>query len=106
MGQVLLTTCVGSVEELEEMVSMIGPVLRKTWQSVGASTTANTSSSSLNTGGSIRSNSQVSGIFGAKPNLLWNTEALRTLYHFVRCSQLEYVGQDGRLPIQVNKIPI
>ena len=104
LGQVLLTTCVGSVEELEEMVSMIGPVLRKTWQSVGASTAANTSSSSLNAGGSIRSNSQVSGIFGAKPNLLWNTEALRTLYHFVRCSQLEYVGQDGRLPIQVRVI--
>ena len=35
-----------------------------------------------------------------KPNLLWNAEALRTLYHFVRCSQLEYVGQEGRLPIQ------
>ena len=104
LGQVLLTTCVGSVEELEEMVSMIGPVLRKTWQSVGASTAANTSSSSLNAGGSIRSNSQVSGIFGAKPNLLWNTEALRTLYHFVRCSQLEYVGQDGRLPIQARGI--
>ena len=100
LGQVLLTTCVGSVEELEEMVSMIGPVLRKTWQSVGASANA-TSSASLNTGGSIRSNSQVSGIFGMKPNLLWNTESLRTLYHFVRCSQLEYVGQDGRLPIQV-----
>ena len=100
LGQVLLTTCVGSVEELEEMVSMIGPVLRKTWQSVGASANA-TSSASLNTGGSIRSNSQASGIFGMKPNLLWNTESLRTLYHFVRCSQLEYVGQDGRLPIQV-----
>jgi hypothetical protein len=100
LGQVLLTTCVGSVEELEEMVSMIGPVLRKTWQSV-----SNTSASSLNSagtpGGSIRSNSQVSGVFGMKPNLLWNSEALRTLYHFVRCSQLEYVGQEGRLPIQV-----
>ena len=107
LGQVLLTTCVGSVEELEEMVIMIGPVLRKTWQSVGSSSSASnnssTSATSLNggAGGSIRSNSQMSGVFGMKPNLLWNSEALRTLYHFVRCSQLEYVGQEGRLPIQV-----
>ena len=103
LGQVLLTTCVGSVEELEEMVIMIGPVLRKTWQSVGSSASNNSSSSatSLNAGGSIRSTSQMSGVFGMKPNLLWNSEALRTLYHFVRCSQLEYVGQEGRLPIQV-----
>lgn len=100
LGQVLLTTCVGSVEELEEMVSMIGPVLKKTWQSVGAST-SHSSSSNLSSSGSIRSNSNMSGIFGQKPNLLWNAEALRTLYHFVRCSQLEYVGQEGRLPIQV-----
>ena len=100
----LLTTCVGSIEELEEMVSMIGPVLRKTWSTVGSTsgpTISNSTSSSLNAGGSIRSNSQMSGIFGMKPNLLWNAEALRTLYHFVRCSQLEYVGQEGRLPIQV-----
>ena len=108
LGQVLLTTCVGSVEELEEMVIMIGPVLRKTWQSVGSSSSSssnhNNSSTSLNGasgGGSIRSTSQMSGVFGMKPNLLWNSEALRTLYHFVRCSQLEYVGQEGRLPIQV-----
>ena len=99
LGQVLLTTCVGSVEELEEMVSMIGPVLRKTWQSVSS-----TSSASTSVTGSMRSSSQASGagLFGMKPNLLWNSEALRTLYHFVRCSQLEYVGQEGRLPIQVN----
>ena len=101
LGQVLLTTCVGSVEELEEMVSMIGPVLRKTWQSVGSSTGTQSVS-----GGSVRSSSQVSGIFGMKPNLLWNGEALRTLYHFVRCSQLEYVGQEGRLPIQVCRLLI
>ena len=80
LGQVLLTTCVGSVEELEEMVIMIGPVLRKTWQSVGSSASNNSSSSatSLNAGGSIRSTSQMSGVFGMKPNLLWNSEALRT----------------------------
>ena len=102
LGQVLLTTCVGSVEELEEMVIMIGPVLRKTWQSVGSSSTNGGGSSSASlSGGSIRSTSQMSGVFGVKPNLLWNSEALRTLYHFVRCSQLEYVGQEGRLPIQV-----
>ena len=29
-------------------------------------------------------------------------DALKTLYHFIRCSQLEYVGQEGRAPIQVN----
>ena len=98
LGQVLLTTCVGSVEELEEMVSMIGPVLRKTWQSVGANTASSAIHASVT--GSMRSNSSGSGLFGVKPNLLWNSEALRTLYHFVRCSQLEYVGQEGRLPIQ------
>ena len=92
LGQVLLTTCVGSVEELEEMVSMIGPVLRRTWQSVGNSSVSASASIS---GGSMRSASQASGIFGMKPNLLWNGEALRTLYHFVRCSQLEYVGRMG-----------
>ena len=106
LGQVLLTTCVGSVEELEEMVIMIGPVLRKTWQSVGSSSSGSggNSATSLSGGGSIRSTSQMSGVFGMKPNLLWNAEALRTLYHFVRCSQLEYVGQEGRLPIQVSTI--
>ncbi len=105
LGQVLLTTCVGSVEELEEMVSMIGPVLRKTWQSVGSTATSSSSTAATSSlSGSMRSSSHIasSGLFGMKPNLLWNSEALRTLYHFVRCSQLEYVGQEGRLPIQVS----
>ena len=107
LAQALLTTCVGSVEELEEMILMIGPVLRKAWQAVGSSTTgaggAFSSNSSLSsaTGAPFRAPSASFGIFGMKPNLLWNSEALRTLYHFVRCSQLEYVGQEGRLPIQV-----
>lgn len=98
LGQALLTTCVGSVEELEEIIMLIGPVLRKTWQSVG--TGASHSSSSLSSSSAYRPSSQASGIFGVRPTLTWNAEAMRTLYHFVRCSQLEYVGQEGRLPIQ------
>ena len=95
--QALLTTCVGSIEELEEMVSLIAPALRKIWNNVGGST-------GVSSGGHNNPNrpsSQSTGFFGSRIVLSWNPEAFRTLYHFVRCSQLEYVGQEGRSPIQV-----
>ena len=108
--QALLTTCVGSIEELEEMVSLIAPALRKIWNSVGgnagngggASVSGHNNASLGSSTSPYRPTSQASsGFFGSRVNLSWNPEAFRTLYHFVRCSQLEYVGQEGRSPIQV-----
>ena len=106
--QALLTTCVGSIEELEEMVSLIAPALRKIWNNVGGGAGGGGTSgghNNPNVGSSsspYRPTSQTTGFFGSRINLSWNPEAFRTLYHFVRCSQLEYVGQEGRSPIQVN----
>ena len=35
-------------------------------------------------------------------NMIWSSEAITTLYHFMRCSQLEYGhGMEGQPPIQV-----
>ena len=90
--QILLTTCVGSCDELEEMVLISGSIFQKVWQSV------TTSSSS---GHSYRPVSSTGGLIGLRGNLGWCADAIRGLYHFMRCSQLEYVGQDGRSPIQV-----
>ena len=106
--QALLTTCVGSIEELEEMVSLIAPALRKIWNNVGGSAGGGGGitggHNNSNTSNSNRPTSQSTGFFGSRVNLSWNPEAFRTLYHFVRCSQLEYVGQEGRSPIQVKLI--
>ena len=106
--QALLTTCVGSIEELEEMVSLIAPALRKIWNNVGGSTGATSGGhNNPNVGSSsspYRPTSQSTGFFGSRIVLSWNPEAFRTLYHFVRCSQLEYVGQEGRSPIQVSLV--
>ena len=95
--QALLTTCVGSVEELEELVSLVAPAIKKVWQSVGSGNGNGHGTSPY------RSASQNTGLYGSRNNLSWNPEAFRTLYHFVKCSQLEYVGQEGRSPIQVIK---
>ena len=109
--QALLTTCVGSIEELEEMVSLIAPALRKIWNNVGGNagggggiTGGHNNSNAGPSSNSNRPTSQSTGLFGSRVNLSWNPEAFRTLYHFVRCSQLEYVGQEGRSPIQVKLI--
>ena len=90
------------------MVSLIAPALRKIWNNVGGSagggggiTGGHNNSNASN---SNRPISQSTGFFGSRVNLSWNPEAFRTLYHFVRCSQLEYVGQEGRSPIQVKLI--
>ena len=52
-------------------------------------------------GASSRPPSSGVGVVGGHSSALsWNPEAFNTLYHFVKCSQLEYVGQEGRSPIQ------
>ena len=51
-------------------------------------------------GASSRPPSSVGVVGGHSSALSWNPEAFNTLYHFVKCSQLEYVGQEGRSPIQ------
>ena len=104
--QALLTTCVGSIEELEDMVSLIAPTLRRIWNTVGGTSGGGGGSHNNSGAGSssspYRPMSQNTGLLGSRINLSWNPEAFRTLYHFVRCSQLEYVGQEGRSPIQVS----
>ncbi len=69
----------------------MGPVIKKCWMSAGSSTS----------GPGARPTPQSMGLFGARQNFIWSHDALKTLYHFIRCSQLEYVGQEGRAPIQV-----
>jgi len=73
-------------------VHLVGPVMKKCWVSAGTSSTS---------GPGSRPTPQSMGLFGARQNFIWNLDALKTLYHFIRCSQLEYVGQEGRAPIQV-----
>uniref|UniRef100_A0A0K2T3F0 BTB domain-containing protein n=1 Tax=Lepeophtheirus salmonis TaxID=72036 RepID=A0A0K2T3F0_LEPSM len=81
LDQILLTTCVGSVTELEEMVSLITNL----YGNLGAGNTAPNS---------VRRSGRKT------PPLSWSQEALNAFYHFMRCSQLEYVGEEGRAPIQ------
>jgi hypothetical protein len=80
-----------SPEELEELVHLVSPVIKKCWMSAGSSSS----------GPGARPTPQSMGLFGARQNFIWSHDALKTLYHFIRCSQLEYIGQEGRAPIQV-----
>ncbi len=102
--QILLTTCVGSTEELEEMVLIASGVCQRAWN-MGASFNSNvvskSSSPSILSSTSSSSSSLQRGSTWSPPALQWSCAALPALYHFMRCSQLEYVGQaDGRTPIQ------
>ena len=71
MTQVLLTTCVGSKEELEVLVSGASQYYKKNYQDSGQRISPN-----------------------------WTRESLHTLYYFMRCSQLENNGSDTTSPIQ------
>ncbi len=82
----------GSTDELEEMVLIAGNLFQKVWQST-----------SVSSGHSYRPLSSM--VTGFRGNLTWGPGAVPGLYHFMRCSQLEYVGQDGRTPIQVTIMP-
>ena len=93
--QILLTTCVGSLDELEEMVLIAGSIIQKVWQTATAS--APNSHSYGGAGPLSRPGSLVATF---RSNLSWTADSVSSLYHFMRCSQLEYVGQDGRSPIQ------
>ena len=71
MTQVLLTTCVGSKEELEVLVTGAGQFYRKNYQSVTSKTAS-----------------------------VWTRDSLHTLFYFMRCSQLENHGCELNSPIQ------
>ena len=71
VSQILLTTCVGSKEELEVLVTAAGQFYRKNYQPVGS-----------------------------KQGAVWTKDSLHTLYYFMRCSQLENHGQEMNCPIQ------
>ena len=92
--QILLTTCVGSADELEEMVLIAGNIFQRMWQNASSGPTSG--QRSLSSAGNL--------IGGLRMNLDWSPQAVKSLYHFMRCSQLEYVGQEGRTPIQVNQL--
>ena len=70
--QVLLTTCVGSKEELEVLVTGAGQYYRKNYQ-----------------------------VVSSKAAPVWSRDSLHTLYYFMRCSQLENHGCETNSPIQV-----
>ena len=69
--QILLTTCVGSKEELEVLVNAAGQFYRKNYQAVGS-----------------------------KQWPAWTRDSLHSLYYFMRCSQLENHGHEMNSPIQ------
>lgn len=94
--QILLTTCVGSVDELEEMVLIAGSVFQRLWSQSSAQ------SGTPNSAHSYRPMSSASGLLvaGGRSSCTWSSDAINSLYYFMRCSQLEYVGQEGRTPIQ------
>ena len=71
MTQVLLTTCVGSKEELEVLVAGATQYYNKNYRDNGHKTSPS-----------------------------WTKESLHTLYYFMRCSQLENTGCDSHSPIQ------
>ena len=71
VSQVLLTTCVGSKEELEVLVTSAGQFYRKNYQGVTT-----------------------------KQFPVWTRDSLHTLYYFMRCSQLENHGCEMNSPIQ------
>ena len=71
MTQILLTTCVGSKEELEVLVTGAGQFYRKNYQGLTA-----------------------------KQSPVWTRDSLHTLYYFMRCSQLENHGCEMNSPIQ------
>jgi len=76
MTQILLTTCVGSKEELEALVTAAAQFYHKYYQPI----TTN--------GGS------------GKQTPTWNKDSIHILYHFMRCSQLENQGCELNSPIQ------
>ena len=77
LTQVLLTTCVGSKEELEALLLAAGQFYNKYYQPTGSSGV----------------------IVKVSP---WSRDTLHVLYHFMRCSQLENQGVQGESgsPIQ------
>lgn len=92
--QILLTTCIGSTEELEDMVLAASTLFQQVWSDIP-----------------LRSNhfkGKLSQYYGAcassmddNPSIMWSAEAIQSLFHFMRCSQLEYGhGVEGLPPIQ------
>ena len=92
--QILLTTCIGSTEELEDMALTASALFQQVWSEVP-----------------VRSNhfkGKLSQYYGAcalsaddSLNIVWSSEAIQSLFHFMRCSQLEYGhGVEGLPPIQ------
>jgi len=71
MTQILLTTCVGSKEELEALVAAATQFYKKNYQPITSQQTP-----------------------------AWNKDSLHTLYYFMRCSQLENHGCELNSPIQ------
>ena len=71
LTQILLTTCVGSKEELESLVAAAAIFYKKNYQPITT-----------------------------KQTPAWNKDSLHTLYYFMRCSQLENQGCELNSPIQ------
>jgi len=117
--QILLTTCVGSATELEEMAALATSICQRVWhQPPKAIAVAqhghrrrggrhnhdertSTTSSSNSSSSQHRGRSFPGQVLAAPPAAYWTEGAVSSLYHFMRCSQLEYAGQeDGRTPVQ------
>ncbi|XP_023349205.1 ankyrin repeat and BTB/POZ domain-containing protein 2 [Eurytemora carolleeae] len=75
LSQILLTTCVGSKDELESLISPVAQFYHKYYHSLLSSTSSR-----------------------GPPT--WTKDSLHTLYHFMRCSQLENQNLDPYSSIQ------
>ncbi|RXG70201.1 Ankyrin repeat and BTB/POZ domain-containing protein 2 [Armadillidium vulgare] len=73
LEQTLLTTCVGSLAELSELVNRVAPHLHKVTNPTNPA---------------------------RPPQVNWGPSSLHSLFYFMRCSQLEHAEHLSRAPVQ------
>ncbi|XP_018020102.1 uncharacterized protein LOC108676527 isoform X2 [Hyalella azteca] len=112
LEQSLLTTCVGSLAELSDLLYRVATHHHQTVHGasstsarvVGASPAQHPNLGSSSSGaqlGPSRPGSSISNSSSGTKNIIsWGPSALHALFYFMRCSQLEHAEHASRAPIQ------